>query len=577
MWNTMKKYLILILLVSLLGACLPQTPPSVLTETPTSSPIPTSAITNTPAPALLWVSPSVPTALNKQAAGLNIPQTTDSKLATIHLDVADPAHVPDIKSTWIYALVAPFPTLADNITEDDLHAFWSDSSSGPFAGHPLLMAESTLAAFTAIWGEPAQGSVKIVSEDGLLDSAWAALPSWAIIPFEQIQPKWKVLTINGQSPIRKNFDSTSYPLKVDFALTSSPGLEPISGLPASNYDPSKLTTVILTGVTALWAATSYIMEVKGITYPGSSIRDILREADITHISNEVPFDTGCPYPNPGETSLAILCSQPAYMDLFTDIGTDIVELTGDHFNNRGVNAMLNTLELYKEKGIPYYGGGANRIDSMKPLLLEKNGNQLAFIGCNAKLDYPHATDTIPGAAPCDFDYMVEQIRALRSQGYLPIVTFQDYEYYSPEPRPGQIDRFHTVADAGAVLVSGSQAHFPQAMEFYNGVFLHYGLGNLFYQQMTYTLEDGTVIDGTRREFLDRHVFYDNRYLGVELLTAILVDYARPQWMTERQRLAFLSDYFYASGWIPFTPTPTSVPTMTLTPIALPGSLGTPTP
>jgi len=57
----------------------------------------------------------------------------------------------------------------------------------------------------------------------------------------------------------------------------------------------------------------------------------------------------------------------------------------------------------------------------------------------------------------------------------------------------------------------------------------------------------------------------------------LMDYSRPEWMTSKQRLGFLSDYFYASGWIPFTPTPTPAPTMTLTPIALPGSLSTPAP
>ena len=334
----------------------------------------------------------------------------------------------------------------------------------------------------------------------------------------------------------------------------------------------------MTGVTALWRGTAYTMELKGITYPGSSIRDILREADITHISNEVPFDKQCPFPNPGETSLAILCSRPEYMDLFTDIGMDVVELTGDHFNNRGSAAMLSTLDLYKQKGIPYYGGGANLEDSKKPLLMESNGNKLAFIGCNAKLDYPHATELIPGAAPCDFEYMTDQVRTLRAEGYLPIVTFQDYEYYSPEARPGQMERFHMLADAGAVFVSGSQAHSPQMMEFYKGVFIHYGLGNLFYDQMVYPLSNGVYTDRTRDEFIDRHIFYDGHYLGVEVLTAILMDYSRPQWMNAEQRRSFLSDYFYASGWIPFVPTPTPAPTATLTPLALPQPIiATPTP
>jgi hypothetical protein len=570
----MKKNIISIILISVLAACSPSAPePSV---TPTLSPVPTipsATNTNTPAPAVLWISPAVPPSLKLAMQDSGIPVVGESGQATLQFDITQSR---DSQSSWIYALVAPFPTLTDNVTKTDLRGFWSGSSSGPFSGGPLLMAESTLRAFTALWGEPAYGSVKIVPEDDLLDASWESMPSWAIIPFESIQPRWKVLTIDRQSPIRKQFDARKYPLRVDFAFTGNTDFA--LTVPASNYDPSKLTTVILTGVTALWRGTAYTMEVKGITYPGSSIRDVLREADITHISNEVPFDKNCPYPNPGETSLSILCSRPEYMELFTDLGMDVVELSGDHFDNRGVKAMFATIDLYKQNGILYYGGGVNDVEAKKPLLIEKNGNKLAFIGCNAKLDYPHATATIPGAAPCDFKYMTEQIRTLRAQGYLPIVTFQHYEYYTPEARPGQTQDFHLMAAAGAVIVSGSQAHFPQMMEFYNGAFLHYGLGNLFYDQMVYPLGDGTYTDRTRDEFMDRHVFYDGRYLGVEVLTAILMDYSRPQWMTEEQRQAFLSDYFYASGWIPLQPTPIPVPTVTLTPLVLPQPVNvTPTP
>ena len=110
------------------------------------------------------------------------------------------------------------------------------------------------------------------------------------------------------------------------------------------------------------------------------------------------------------------------------------------------------------------------------------------------------------------------------------------------------ESFRRVADEGATIVSGSQAHFPHIMEFRDDSFIHYGLGNLFFDQMTYILPSGEVIDETRREFYDRHVFYDGRYIGTELLTAMLEDYSRPRPMTEAERAAFLSDYFYYSGW-----------------------------
>jgi poly-gamma-glutamate synthesis protein (capsule biosynthesis protein) len=97
-----------------------------------------------------------------------------------------------------------------------------------------------------------------------------------------------------------------------------------------------------------------------------------------------------------------------------------------------------------------------------------------------------------------------------------------------------------LSEAGAVIVSGSQAHQPQGFAFQDGEFIHYGLGNLWFDQM-WSLE-------TRQEFLDRHVFYDGRHISTELLTAILEDYSRPRPMTPEERTQLLEAAFAASGW-----------------------------
>jgi poly-gamma-glutamate synthesis protein (capsule biosynthesis protein) len=266
------------------------------------------------------------------------------------------------------------------------------------------------------------------------------------------------------------------------------------------------------------------------------------EADILHINNEVPFYGGCPQPDPFQPK-EVFCSSKRYIELLTFIGTDVVELSGDHFFDYGDIAMYETIDMYNQYNIPYYGGGINEDDGKKPLLMEVNGNKIMFIGCNYKTIYASARADSPGAVRCDFDYITEQIRNYRAQGYLPISTFQYHEFPSPEARPQQKIDFRTMADAGAVVVSGSQAHVPQVMEFYEDSFIHYGLGNLFFDQMD---ETGSKI--TQHEFIDRHVFYDGRYLGVELITAYLTDYSRPRYMTEIERQNFLTLYFDKSGW-----------------------------
>jgi poly-gamma-glutamate synthesis protein (capsule biosynthesis protein) len=495
----------------------------------------------------LWIGPSVPPALRLQAESWGVPLTADSAAAALRLD-AGPERAPG--AVWVYALVAPFPTISDGVTLQELMANWKGAASGSFAGKPLLMDASTLATFSARWGSPAPGSVRSLPADQLLEAAWAERPSWAIVPFESLDPRWKVLEVDGQSPIHKDFQayryflqtSFDYPLAVTFELSCSrPCPFPVLPvLPSTNRDPSKMTTLIMTGVTALVRATAYTMDTKGITYPGRDIRDWLVHADITHISNEIPFFDQCPDPDPDEAKL-IFCSNPHYIQLLNYVGADVVELTGNHFADYSPLAMLQTLQIYRENDIAHYGGGADLEEARKPLLLESNGNKIAFIGCNSvDIGRPAtASANRAGAAPCDYDYMTREIRRLRGQGYVVITTFQYYETYVPKPYDAQVRDFRLMADAGAAIVQGSQAHYPQSMEFYHGAFIHYGLGNLFFDQME---------PGTRHEFLDRYVVYDGRLISTELLTAVLEDYSQPHPMSPEERAAFLAQYFSESGW-----------------------------
>ena len=489
--------------------------------------------------------------------------------SSIEISTFTPAPLQPVKQDasqipWVYALVAPFPTVTDGVTSEELRLAWTQGAMPTaFRGRPLLVSEPTLSDMSSLWGEPATGAVRIFAPDRLLDTAWSELGSWAILPFDALQPKWKVLAIDGQSPIRKNFDLSRYPLVVYLDVQQDAQV-------SSNYDPSKLTTVIMTGVTALVRATAYTMEMKSVTYPGEKVRDVLREADIAHISNEIPFFTGCTFPKPNSGAL-VFCSDPKYIDLLTDIGADVIELTGNHFADRGSAGMRETIEIYNEKGLPYFGGGLDLKDSLEPALFQVNGNKIAFIGCN-KPDvgrFPTATDFQPGAAPCDFEYLAGMINSLKAQGYVVISTFQWNESYDSRPSPQQVRDFQRVADAGASIVSGSQAHYAQMMEFHGDSFIHYGLGNLFFDQMG---DQDWMPPGIRREFLDRYVIYDGRLISVELITAMLEDYSRPRLMTGPERAGFLQEYFYYSGWLPLIPTPTPTITPTLTPMSIPPQL-----
>jgi len=470
------------------------------------------------------------------ASGLR--EVADRSAADVILDTTPGPGAETLAAVWVYALVVPFPTVADAIPADELRRFWTGQSQGLFSGRPILMAESTYQGMVAIWGLPAPSAVRIAAEGELLDTAWVERDAWAIVPFEALEPRWKVLTIDQQSPLRNDFNPENYPLTINYYFSPE-----LAYLPSTNRDPSKLTVLVMTGVTALVRATAARMEELGVLFPGRDIGHILRSADLTHISNEIPFASNCPFPNANSLSLQF-CSDPDYIALLEDIGTDIVEITGNHFQDYGSEATLLTLDMYDQRGWPYYGGGRNLRDSLKAITLTHNGNQFAFIGCNpVGPGFAWATSTQPGAAPCnDYGWMVAEINRLEAEGYLVVATLQYNEYYIHTATETQVRDFGRLADAGAVIVSGSQAHFPQAMTFWGDSFIHYGLGNLFFDQM-----DIPVI-GTRREFVDRHVFYDGHHISTELLTFMLEDYARPRPMTDYERRDLLEDIFAASGW-----------------------------
>ena len=194
------------------------------------------------------------------------------------------------------------------------------------------------------WGMTKLGmfpkAVEVIEAASLAQISWANRPSLVLLPFEELTPEMKVLLVDGVSPVRNEFSPEIYGLAVPIsALGFNPNIfQEIS----SNRDPDKFTSVVLTGVTALVRATAWTMELEGINYPARDIISDLVGADILHISNEVPFVRGCPYPDPGQKGLRF-CSDSRYIELMETIGTDVVELTGDHFGDHGPEAMLYTL------------------------------------------------------------------------------------------------------------------------------------------------------------------------------------------------------------------------------------------
>lgn len=513
------------------------TPTTLVTHTPplTATPL----LTATPVPLRLSVDTAVPAPflIAVQELISHSPSLFAwSDPATADLTFTTNEGTPLAK--WLYAVVTPFPTIEDELTTADLQAMWQ-------AGQ--LFVDEPMATFlTHQWGEIA---APLVAAD-VRAALWAnrvephpsGQSSFGLLAFDQLTPDLKVLRVNGISPLQADFVPDDYPLKITVNIRGEE--DAVSTFLAHwpemmvNRDPARLTRIAMTGVTALARATAYQMEIRGVLTPGADVAPILKTADIAHVSNEVSFSPNCPYPDPiGGTTF---CSRDSYFDLLTELEVDVVELTGNHVNDYGADNLAYSLDLYEAAGVQTFGGGRNATLAQQPALFVHHDNQIAFVGCNpVGPAHAWATENQPGSRPCD-DGFYTQITQLRTAGYLVIATLQYQEHYQYAATSAQQAAFQAVATAGAAAVSGSQGHHAQGFEFADGTFIHYGLGNLFFDQMDML--------GTRQTFIDTYVVYDGRLLSVELWTGLIESWCCPREMTAEERREVLMAVFQASGW-----------------------------
>jgi len=361
---------------------------------------------------------------------------------------------------------------------------------------------------------------------------------WRINLFEESEPYWNILSIDGNDPLHDDFDVNSYPLVYQLSATVNPNISfseiahPI--IHFQNFQKERVTSVILTGTTALVRTTALRIEEYGLDFPSKNLRNFLSSADITHISNEVPFYQNCPSAVPLRREMRF-CSDPKYIDILKDVGADIIELTGNHLLDWGPEAFQETLEIYKTNNLKVYGGGKDLEEASKPLLISIHDNNFVFIGCNvAGPDNNWATNSRPGTKKCDLEKLKEELIRYKSKGFLPIVTLQHFEVEDFKPIKQLRDDFSELAISGATIVSGSQAHFPQGFDFVNDSFIHYGLGNLFFDQMDNWLRKSTI---------DVHYFYNGKYINTEIYPIINEDYGQPRFMTVDESDLFLKRMF----------------------------------
>ena len=336
------------------------------------------------------------------------------------------------------------------------------------------------------------------------------------ISLDELDFTKKLLSLNGEYYL-DDFSKGAYFQIVKF---DSEGFsEEIAPLVDSKFNKdwpnsTSVLTFAQTGVTAMSRGMYTKLNTMGgdATFFSSQIKNYLSKFDLTHTSNEASFTTSATSDN--------ICSDPKFLDTLLDIGLDIVELTGNHNLDCGVNAALDTIALYDKNNIKVVGGGRTAEEAAIPLKISQKGTSITFLAYNLSTGGATYDDT-PGANQYYEENAVKEISAAKDRGDKVIVDIQYYECsaydstvedttcdYADSAAGDQIGFFRHLIDLGADIVVGTSAHQPQTFELYGDGAIYYGLGNLFFDQYWWP--------GTTRSLILEHYFYNDRLLQTRI-------------------------------------------------------------
>lgn len=160
-----------------------------------------------------------------------------------------------------------------------------------------------------------------------------------------------------------------------------------------------------------------------------------------------------------------------------------LSVANNHSGDYGPEAFAEQCDLFDKAGIPYFGGGRDLKAAHTPLIIEKHGLRIAFLGyCEVFLRSFAAGEKRPGCAWSEEDERVlADIHAARETHKADIVI--PYMHWGDEHDPAT-DRQKSLArkmiDAGATCVIGGHPHVVQETEIYKEKPIIYSVGNFVF-------------------------------------------------------------------------------------------------
>ncbi len=185
-------------------------------------------------------------------------------------------------------------------------------------------------------------------------------------------------------------------------------------------------------------------------------------------------------------------------------GFDVLNVANNHSLDFGVSGFRETLARLDGLAIGHVGGGTDAREAHTPLVLERNGLRVAFLGYVLPFSgLTHFNTRMwaagqgqPGLAIGTPAVVAGDVAAARKLADIVVVTFHGGLEYHVRPSR-QVRRFTGAAiNAGAALVVGHHPHMLQGFRAGDGTLIAYSMGNFVFNRFTGRSNDSAILDVT---------------------------------------------------------------------------------
>lgn len=173
---------------------------------------------------------------------------------------------------------------------------------------------------------------------------------------------------------------------------------------------------------------------------------------------------------------------PKALPALVSAGFDVLSVANNHSGDWTISAFTDTVSRLREVGIGAVGGGMNRTEAESPVVINKNGLKIGFLGfSDVGPNWLESAGDIPGILIVDDDFENIISRASVDVDVL-VVSIHFGNEYEKLPSERQKDVARRAIDAGALVAAGHHTHVVQPIEEYKNGVIAYGLGNFIFDQ-----------------------------------------------------------------------------------------------